>query len=223
LIVPVAEYYERDIHEPFDKLSQEEKALYWSLHSAHGQDPNNWPKHIHPLVSDRERCRIQEQHDARVGKKASLVSIFQTNCMELGKGAAIFPNAARFNHCCNPNACFTWNPRIEQETIHAMRDIEKDEEITISYCDIAHDKASRQWELKHYGFCCDCPACSGDESDAQSFAAKSASNRFRLMELGEELKDIEHTEGGVKLVERLLENIKLLKEEGDNSGRLGRL
>jgi hypothetical protein len=223
LIVPVAEYYESDIKEPFSKLSKEEQALYFSLHSAHGQNPENWPKHIHPLVSSREKCRIEEQHNARVAKEPSLVSIFQTNCMELDGGAAIFPNAARFNHSCNPNACFTWNPAIGKETIHAMRDIEKDEEITLSYCDIMHDKASRRWELKHYGFSCDCPACSGDESDPESFAAKSAANRYRLMEIDEEYTKVQQPGNQVRLSERMLEMIMLLRKEGDNSGRLGRV
>lgn len=115
LIVPIGHYLQSDIEAAFEKLSSAEKTLYFSLHSGHGQDPRNWPDKIHPEVAGRERQRIKEQHNARVAKEPSLISIFQTNCMELGKGAAVFPNAARFNHSCCPNACFNWNPAIHKE------------------------------------------------------------------------------------------------------------
>jgi len=109
LIVPVFEYFQTDIQAAFDQLSPADQALYFTLHSAHGQNTTNWPTKIHSSVSSRERARIIEQHNARVGKEPSLISIFQTNCMEMGKGAAVFPHASRFNHSCNPNACFSWN------------------------------------------------------------------------------------------------------------------
>jgi hypothetical protein len=108
--------------------------------------------------------------------------------MEVGHGAGIFPNAARFNHHCNPNACFTYNSAIDRETIHAMRDIKEGEEITISYCDMIHDTPLRTWELKHYGFTCSCPACAGGINDENSFAFQSAERRFRLGELERETK-----------------------------------
>jgi hypothetical protein len=224
LIVPVANYYETDIKEPFAKLTEEEKALYFSLHSAHGQDPENWPKHIHNEVEDQEKCRILEQHSARVSKDPSLISIFQTNCMELGSGAAIFPNAARFNHSCNPNACFVWNSAIGMETIHAMRDIEKGEEITVTYCNMMEDYTNRMWELKHYGFFCDCPACAGDFSDPDSFAAKSAANRHLLKEISEEeIKRLKGSDDTLGQVDKILQMISLLRQEGDYSSRLASL
>lgn len=225
LIVPIAEYRLPDIEAAFQKLSLAHQALYFTLHSAHGQDPNNWPKHTHSSVEPQERCRIEEQHNARVAEKASLISVFQTNCMEMGMGAAVFPHAARFNHSCNPNACFTWNPAIRKETIHIMKDVKKNEQITLAYCDMTHDKATRRWELKHYGFFCDCSACSGDDTEPETFAAKSASRRFRLMELD---RDFKYMRGpnihiGAKqlgFMEKLLEYAQLLNEEGDFTIRL---
>ncbi|KAF2659771.1 SET domain-containing protein, partial [Lophiostoma macrostomum CBS 122681] len=226
LVVPVADYYLTDVQAAFEKLSAADQALYFTLHSAHGQDPKNWPKHIHESVSHRERCRIEEQHKARIGKEPTLVSIFQTNCMELNNGAAVFPHAARFNHSCNPNATFTWNPAIKKETIHVMRDIQKGEEITFSYCDMTLDKATRRWSLKHYGFTCDCPACTGDDEDEASFAAQTAERRYRLMELDNLFvlnKRAECVAKGTKdpkMIEMLLEYVNLLIAEGDHTLRL---
>jgi hypothetical protein len=225
LVVPIANYLQQDIQEAFEKLSLAEKNQYFTLHSGHGQDPKNWPSRIHESVSEYERKRIQEQHDARIGKEATLISIFQINCMEMDKGAAIFPNAARFNHNCNPNACFTWNSAIGKETVHAMNDIGAGDEITISYCDMIHDRMLRAWELKHYGFVCDCRACAENEDDESTFAHKSAARRFRLQELERETRYLrgKHLEEGVKqkeFVKKLLEMAALHQEEGDFTARL---
>ncbi|KAF2005660.1 SET domain-containing protein [Amniculicola lignicola CBS 123094] len=228
LIVPVGEYYLKDVEEAFQKLSPAEQALYFTLHSAHGQDPAKWPAKVHPSVSPMERLRILEQHHARIGKEPSLISIFQTNAMEHARGAAIFPYAARFNHSCNPNACFAWNNAIQKETIHAAADIKAGEEITVSYGDIKYDRDTRRWTLKHYGFECDCPACSGDVTNLNSWAGKSEERRFRMRELDEETHTLRgrNLEAGARtegFLAKLLEFAKLLIEERDHTIHLANI
>jgi hypothetical protein len=224
LVVPIADYLQVDIEKAFESLSAEEKSVYFSLHSGHGQDPKRWPTHIDGSVPEFERKRIREQHQARVGKEATLISIFQTNCMEMNKGAAIFPHAARFNHSCKPNACFTWNAGIGKETIHAMSEIQAGEEITLSYCDSTHDKMLRSWELKHYGIMCDCPACVDDNGSAQ----QSEMRRYRLRELDDETKPLRGAhlgEGAMKegFVTKLLEMAALHQQEGEVSAQVANL
>jgi hypothetical protein len=172
LIVPMADYMKADIEAAFDALTPARKEAYFTLHSGHGQNPADWPSQIHPSVGARDRQRIEEQHAARTGPSATLISIFQTNCMEMGAGAAVFLHTSRFNHSCVPNACFAWNAGIGKETIHTMRDVAAGEEITISYVDGEHDKRLRAWELRHYGFVCGCEAC-GDEEDVSRYAYSS--------------------------------------------------
>jgi hypothetical protein len=225
LIVPVAEYMLSDIETAFTTLTPSQKALYHSLHSGHGQDPRAWPSRIHESVPPKERLRIQEQHTARTNSSPSLISIFQTNCMEMNQGAAVFPHAARFNHACNPNACFSWNATIGKETIHIMNPVAAGEEITLSYCDMIHDKSLRAYELKHYGFVCDCPACSDDEEDETSFGYQSAERRFRLQELERETRFLRgaNLSEGAKMedfVKKLLTLAALHKAEGDYTARL---
>lgn len=173
----------------------------------------------------RESQRIQEQHNARVGKEPSLLSIFQNNCMEMGKGAGIFPNAARFNHSCVPNASFNWNQNIQRETIHIIHDVKAGDEITLSYCDMTHEKRLRAWELKHYGFSCDCPACVGEENDANGFAREGVDRRYRIKELEQTTSYLRgpNLEMGVKepeFVNQLLSLAVLHMEIGDYSMRL---
>ncbi|KAF1967831.1 SET domain-containing protein [Bimuria novae-zelandiae CBS 107.79] len=219
------DYLKADIEEAFEKMSAEEKELYWSLASANGQDPKTWPSQIHESVKGREVLRIKEQHDARVAKEPSLLSIFQNNCMEQGKGCAIFPHASRFNHSCSPNASFNWNSNIQQETIHIIHDVKKGDEITLSYCDMTHEKTLRAWELKHYGFTCDCLVCTSEEDDPEGFARQSIARRYRIKELDHMTSYLRgpNLELGVKepeFVKQLLELAVLHMEIGDYSMRL---
>lgn len=117
-------YLVSDLEEAFAKLSQSDQKKFVGLHSNHGQDPKLYPSETHPSIPAREKGRIQGQHEARIGKEKSLLSIFQTNCMGRGEGAGIFYEAARFNHSCMPNAHFAWNANVGMETIHATKDIE---------------------------------------------------------------------------------------------------
>ncbi|KAI4616993.1 uncharacterized protein J4E87_008505 [Alternaria ethzedia] len=228
LIVPVGDYMLSDVQKAFDSLTPSQQTLYYTLHSSHGQDPNKWPSRIHESVPPQEVLRIKEQHKARTDPSPSLISIFQTNCMEMNAGAAVFPHAARFNHSCNPNACFSWNASIGKETIHVMNPIAAGEEITLSYCDMIHDKSLRVYELKHYGFTCDCPACSDDEEDETSYGYQSAERRFRLQELERETRFFRgaNLEKGAQrddFVKKLLQLAALHKAEGDYTARLANL
>lgn len=117
-------YLISDLEAAFAKLSQSDQKKFFGLHSNHGQDPKYYPSETYPSIPAREKRRIQEQHEARIGKEKSLLSIFQTNCMEKGEGAGVFYEAARFNHSCMPNAHFAWNADIGMETIHTTKDVE---------------------------------------------------------------------------------------------------
>ncbi|USP78256.1 hypothetical protein yc1106_05530 [Curvularia clavata] len=222
-------YSRSDVEKAGAELTPEQKKVYFSLHSSHGQDPSKWPSKILDSVHPCERKRIEDQHEGRIGKEATWLSIFQTNCMEIGRGVGVFPRASRFNHSCNPNACFYWNAATKKETIHAMKDIAAGEQITLSYCDMTHDKPSRAYELKHYGFVCDCPACSGDENDETSFTHQSAIRRFRLQELdletqmwrvGSRPDMLLQGAQDPQFVQRLLEMAALHTVEGERTARL---
>jgi hypothetical protein len=111
------------------------------------------------------------------------------------------------------------------ETIHVMNEIQSGEEITLSYCDMVHDKVLRSWELKHYGFTCRCRACAEDEDDENTYAYQSASRRFRLQELERETRFLrgENLRQGVEtpdFVKKLLELAALYRAEGDFTARL---
>ncbi|OAF98576.1 SET domain-containing protein [Paraphaeosphaeria sporulosa] len=89
--------------------------------------------------------------------------ILRTNALPMGPNldtGGIFLQACRINHACDGNAVHCWNENLNQLTIHAIRDIRKGEEITISYLATLRNRQARQDELLHnFGFLCACQLC----------------------------------------------------------------
>ena len=92
-----------DIFEVFERLPASEQRKFVSLH-----------------YPDRPDCNPG-------------VSIYEANCFEMRSGTCICLDASRINHSCAPNAHYSWNDDIKRETVHTVRDIAKNEKVTISY------------------------------------------------------------------------------------------
>lgn len=92
------------------------------------------------------------------------LGIARTNVLPLGSksnSGGLFLEASRINHSCRHNAQNTWNENIGQLTIHALRDIEVGQEITISYLTSTSEYTERQRFLKErFKFECKCELCS---------------------------------------------------------------
>lgn len=124
LQIELAHYIAEDVEAAFNQLPKDKKEIYMGLASAHGQDPARYPSATSSEVRDRrERTRIREQHEARIGDEKTVLSVCITNAMQVEDGAGIFEIASRFNHECVPGACFSWDEEQKIETIHAVRDI----------------------------------------------------------------------------------------------------
>jgi len=91
--------------------------------------------------------------------------IYKTNCFGLGKStssSAIFLVLSRANHSCVPNCERWWNTERKVETLHALRDINQDEELTIEYsADMVFKRRGvRQARVqKIWRFTCQCECC----------------------------------------------------------------
>ncbi|KAK0624286.1 hypothetical protein B0T14DRAFT_565569 [Immersiella caudata] len=97
-------------------------------------------------------------------KHSAAMGIARTNVLPLGsdsRSGGLFPIASRINHSCRHNAQNTWNEKIGRLTIHALRDIEQDEEITICYLPTTGPYEERQQHLSAtFKFTCTCELCS---------------------------------------------------------------
>lgn len=91
-----------------------------------------------------------------------LVGIVSTNALTTcRRECGLFLRASLLNHSCRPNATYAWNPISRRLTVHALRLIEKGEEITISYLTGSGASEARQRTLKaEYNFRCSCELCS---------------------------------------------------------------
>lgn len=75
-------------------------------------------------------------------------------------GIGVFPTYSRLNHSCTPNVQNSYNATIGRETVHAIRDIEKGEEVVTAYVPIQRPAHLRNDDLvKKWGHECFCETC----------------------------------------------------------------
>ena len=124
------------IYQQFATLSEHQQQAFLSM-------PN-----IHPYRDAAERY----------------VGIVRTNFLPAeadGDKRALFLEACRINHACDNNAQKSWNEKIKRHTVHALKDIDKGEEITITYLSPLKNRTARQKALQEgFGFTCLCHLCS---------------------------------------------------------------
>lgn len=114
-------------------------------------------------VSKHNQRAFLSFHNNFQGSLGPFLGIAKTNVLPLGPGATesgLFLEASRINHACLPNCQHTWNASIGEETIHAVREIAQDEEITISYSLTGPSNFRRRHLQKNFGFDCTCSLCS---------------------------------------------------------------
>jgi hypothetical protein len=183
--LPVLDFEELTM--ALDGLSSEQHEACFELY----HDP-------HAAVRARKRIdKAQERFkQAAAGQKlpnahkiesmVKLHAIYQTNVIRLGddntSGSGVFPLVSRINRSCVPNLQIHYIPEIDKLVAHAVRHINKGEELTINY-------SSKVWAFRSqrndgFGRCsfkCACRACTGPQ------AAASRVRREAMLELEDDL------------------------------------
>ncbi|KAH8721527.1 hypothetical protein GQ44DRAFT_712019 [Phaeosphaeriaceae sp. PMI808] len=136
---------------------------------------------------------------------AQIIDIFNSNAWQTGSQTSICPRAARFNHSCIPNACFSWNSRLSQATVHAIVEIPANTQINLSYEKPYQAISSRREKLSAYGFVCSCAACQSEPSNVR---------RARMTVLDARIRSGRRQLWRSPMPKAALELIRLLKEEG---------
>ncbi|KAJ4304129.1 hypothetical protein N0V88_001739 [Collariella sp. IMI 366227] len=84
----------------------------------------------------------------------------------------LFPDIARMNHDCRPNAEYRYEHPTFSQSVRAARDIFPGEELTLSYINPLMSRAERMAKLETWGFRCTCPLCSLDGARAEESDAR---------------------------------------------------
>ncbi|EPE10703.1 mannose-6-phosphate isomerase-like protein [Ophiostoma piceae UAMH 11346] len=97
-----------------------------------------------------------------------LDAILGTNTISLSLGMnelhlGLYPELSRINHACNPNAYYRFSPRTLAIEVVAYRNIQPNEEITISYAQLTQSRTHRRDFLQsNWHFNCSCSLCRAD-------------------------------------------------------------
>ena len=152
-----------------------------------------------------------------------LLARFKNNNFDIGdRTQAIFRDVSRLNHACVPNTQGNYNSNIKAFTIHTLRPIEPDEEITISYIEMfAMPRETRQNALlRGYGFECGCPACDMGKKRARDGERKRVALKERLARMHAWQKESGKRDYASEM-ELLGEMIKVFEAEGLAGRELG--
>ena len=121
-------------------------------------------------MTEPDRVKFYSLTDSRgdTDSDRSAFGIFFTNCMNYEGDAALFPDIARVNHSCKPNADFIANtsggPEDPRMDLVSTDFIAKGQEVLLCYMPSADEatdirKVRRDYLETWYGFKCTCAVC----------------------------------------------------------------
>uniref|UniRef100_A0AAR2L0B6 [histone H3]-lysine(4) N-trimethyltransferase n=1 Tax=Pygocentrus nattereri TaxID=42514 RepID=A0AAR2L0B6_PYGNA len=105
----------------------------------------------------------------------SLLARVTCNCFSISNGelqdvgVGLYPSMSLLNHDCRPNCVVVFLGRRLQ--LRAVRHIQPNEELTISYTEVLAPRVERRVQLQQqYHFLCQCQRCSREDTDCDLLA-----------------------------------------------------
>lgn len=116
------------------------------------------------------------------------MAIFHTNSVSMGDagqyGTGLFPLFSRLNHSCNANVHHSFNVTTGKETVYAVRQINKGEELVTSYMPTAWRTRKQRTEHLQQGwsFSCACKVCVGpNAANSEKRECSKLTRRWRCL------------------------------------------
>ncbi|KAJ7434924.1 hypothetical protein B0H11DRAFT_2116066, partial [Mycena galericulata] len=134
--------------------------------------------------------------------------------------AGLCATICRVNHTCfspegSPNSAYTWNEKIEEEELRAIKEISEGQEIEVSYMDVENmvdGKTPLEVLQEKFGFECSCQGC------ARPQAERLASNQ-RILRYNEFVRAFPWIldNDPLQILRELEKQILIISEEGYTS------
>ena len=160
---------------------------------------------------------LSRRYPARMGvfgENWKVLDVWRSNSFRLHSHqyeTALFPTIARINHECVPNAQANFQEEMGSFNVHATRNIEEGEEVSLSYLPVdgLALREERVGKLETgYGFVCGCPACNTNSARGKILEERRMEMRSSLADFAERGGD---EEGELELTMKL---VRMLEEEG---------
>jgi hypothetical protein len=170
-------------------------------------------------LSEHQRRTFLSMHNIHPHRNAAerYLGIFHTNALPAeadGDKVAIFVEACRINHACDKNAQKNWNEKIKRHTVHALRDIDKGDEITITYLSPLKDRTARQMILQErFDFTCLCHLCSLPPEQSQE-SDRRLKEIYRLDAVIDRLGTEEFLVSPLRTLSYFDQQVRLYDEQG---------
>lgn len=160
---------------------------------------------VRSLPRDGQRAFLS-LHNNNPGSQP-FTNIVRSNGYPLGPSSdvgGIFPLIARMNHSCAANCQHAWSDSMGKQLVHAVRDIQEGEELTLAY-HVGGPTAERRAVLKTYfGFTCECELCSQPEAARRKSDARLQKAKQLDDAIGQPERPPEHALADCKELLRLL-------------------
>ncbi|EXJ55370.1 hypothetical protein A1O7_08297 [Cladophialophora yegresii CBS 114405] len=145
--------------------------------------------------------------------------VVKANAFEIQIGGlmhlAVFPESSRFNHACAPNAQYFLSSDLLTHYVHAVRPIDEDEELTISYAPPLRLHADRQQYFENtFQFTCSCPRCAPESHGSHKHRTLEDSDRATQDIIALQWALAQWTANSTASVKKAEMLIRLYKEEG---------
>ncbi|OTA68672.1 SET domain-containing protein [Hypoxylon sp. EC38] len=115
---------------------------------------------------------------------------------------ALYPQVARVNHACRPNAFIRFTPSSLAVSIVALKDIEPGEEITLTYVPMGKTREERRAGLLKWGFI-----------SSKAEVAASDYRREKIKQLRQEVMEAVEAWDGTRAVKLTHEILELMRAE----------
>ncbi|KAM7198996.1 hypothetical protein V8F33_004733 [Rhypophila sp. PSN 637] len=180
-------------------------------HEVPGEGPRLFTRALGQLTDKKRALDLAKSRGHEDGKVHVVEDVVRTNAFGIyavdGRDfKGLYPEIARLNHGCDPNAYGRFTKADLTMTAVATRDIEPGEEITISYIPLGLPSVYRQQALANWSFKCTCALC----TSAPEASSASDSRRNHLVELLHEMKQLIPTSSKPLSVEQTQANYEQL-------------